>query len=493
MTKYNLQSFRIDRKDFLKGNNVYDNYPSGGFLNSTVGVNVFSKPGLLAIPPSLPTAINTASPGTGFVGFGIGTGSSSAQSALGMYVDSATNYGYWTLITRTTGAHGTPTSDTGGRNYNYYQSDIVFYKTYFFASGASTICRIDSTNTTATGTWLTSTTDTRTGIAATVMTSNVPHPLLVFEDIMYIGDGQYLNKLDNTTYTSQVFDLPTGYVITAMVEFRGMIYMFAGYETFAGGTDLPGHSKCKIYSWDGLQNTWFEEYDIDYPVFSAFVWRNRLYAFTAEALCVWTGSELSPIYPVSTKVYKHQVTTTIDSVFFADGEYIIRFGTPQGVSGGPKFYRYLQGTSGVSFAGITSHYNKSLILSERNTGSKTYYISNVNTPDTAAVSKTFDLNPRFLKKPVFVRQIVIETEALASGQKVKCGYTNDQGTVVYPTYSSGEFDNATTEMAGKKIWTFDLFTKAATREILPRIVLTAGLHVKSVEYFYEGSEMKTNK
>ena len=496
MSKYSLQSFKVDKKDFLKGTNAYDNFPSGGFLNSTVGANVFSKPGLLGNPPPIPSAATTTNPGTGFVGFARGYNGSGQGTCLGMYVNSATNYAYFTLITTSNGTHGTAQSDTGGRTYNFYQSDVVWYKSYFYASGASTIAQINADNSAITATWLTSVTDTRTGIAAALLTSNVPHPMLVFEDILYIADGRYLNKLDNGVYTSQVFDVPAGYNITALVEHRGMIYMFASPVTFADGTggDLPSHGTSKLYSWDGLQNTWFEEYDIDYPVYSAYVWKNRLYAFTKYNMTYWNGSELYPIWPITNKVYKHQITSTIDSLFFADGTYVIRYGRPHGLPSERKFYKYLENSNaGVNFAGITSFYNKTLLLSERNALSNTYYVADTDTPTTGSTTKTFDLNPRFLKKPVFVRQIVIETEALASGQKVKCGYINDQGTAVYPTFSSGEFDNATTEMAGKKRWTFDVFTKAATREITPRILITAGVHVKSVEYFYEASEVKTNK
>lgn len=488
--KYALQNFRVDKKDFLSGNNAYDNYPTGGYLNATVGANVFSKPGLLAQAPALPSAVNTANPGTGFVGFARGYNGSGGGTLLGMYVNSATNYAYFTMLTSTTGAHGTAQSDTGGRNYNYYQSDLVYYKTYFYASGASTIAQIDQGNSSISATWLTSQTDTRTGLTATVMTSNVPHPMLVFESILYIADGRYLNKLDGTTYTTQVFDVPEGYNITALVEWRGMIYLFASPTTFSDGVDLPSHGGAKLYSWDGLQDSWFEEYDTDYTVFSAFVWKNRMYAFTKYFLGVWNGSELVPLYPTTGIVYKHQITTTADSFMFADGVKIVRYGVPHGMPGGRKFYNYLD-NGATSFAGIASAYNNALILSERVASSKTYYISNPDTPATSG-SRTFDFNPRFLKKPVKVRQIVIETEALSSGQKIKCGYTDDAGTVVYPTNSSGEFDNATSAMAGKKRWKFDVNNVKATRVIIPRFVLTAGVHVRSVDYYYEASEISPN-
>lgn len=494
MTKYNLQSFRVDRQDFLKGNNAYDNFPSGGFLNSTVGINAFSKPGLLAQPPVIPTAVTTTSPGTGFCGFASGYNGSGQGTKLGMYVDSATNYAYWTLI-NSTGSHNTPTSDTGGRTYNFYQSDLAWYQGSFYGSGTATLAQINASNSTVTATWLTSQTDTRTGIAAVAMTSNVPHPLLVFEDILYIADGQYLNKLDGAVYTSQVFDLPAGYSITAMVEYRGMIYMFASQITLADGStgDLPSHGKSKLYSWDGLQDSWFEEYDLDYPVYSACVWKNRIYAFTKYAMTYWNGSDLYPIWPVSNKVYKHQITTVSDSLFFADGTSIIRYGRPHGLPGENKFYKYLDAAqTGVSYAGITSFYNQALVISERNTASKTYYISNIDTPTTGATSKIYDFNTRYMKAPVKLRQVVIETEALTTDQIVKCGYTNDQGVAVYPTNNSGEFKNATTAMAGKKRWKFDFHSVDATREVTPKIILTAGVHLKNVEYYYEASEIGSN-
>lgn len=476
MSKNQLPSFRIDKRDFFKGNNAYDSYPEGGVLASTVGWNIFSKPGLLAQAPSLGSSVTASLPKNGCVAWCVGSGAS-APSILALYANENDD-GSWYTVNEATGAMTIVGSADTAHNYKLGISDSVFYNGKSYTTSETDIVEQNADGSSQDTTWWTTT----KGQAA--LTSGVPHPLLVYESIMYIADGRYLHKVDGTTVSTQVFDVPPDHVITCMVEYNGLIYMVAEpYKNLTGTV----HGLAQMFSWDGLLESWYEQYFLDYRVNALYVYKNRLYAWNNHFLGQWTGSEMAPIRPVASQVYKCHITATSDSMIYADGMTLVRYGAPFIPGVNRKFYKYLS-TTGTNFTGIISAKDNSLIVTQAHaTASPNYFISNINTPASSG-SRTFDFNPRFFKAKVKIRGVVIETEALASGQKVKAGFIDEEGNEEYPTFSNGEFDNATSEMAGKGYFAFDISAKKAARSITPRIILTGNVHVKSVDYLYEGSE-----
>lgn len=479
--RYESPSFRIDKADWLKGNNSYDNFPEGGALYSTVGVNAFSKPGLLAQAPSLGASVTGSLPANGVISWGVGSGAS-APTVMAVY-SNPSNHALFYSVDPTTGAMTEVGTGDTTRSYKLGITDTVFYNGSFYTTSETDICKNSADLATRDQNWWTGT----SGKAA--LTSGVPHPLVVYESIMYIADGRYLHKLDGSTISLQVWDAPPDYVITAMVEYNGLIYITAEpYKNLTGSV----HGLSQMFSWDGLLESWYEQYFLDYRIDSLYVYKNRLYGFTKQFVAEWTGSEMDPVFPISNQVFNCHITATSNSMVFADGSTLIRFGKPFSTAMVRKFYRYMS-SAALNFGGILSIAGNNMIATELHaTASPNYYISNFDAPATSG-TRTLTFNTRFLKKPVKLTALVIETEAIASGQKVKAGLITDKGVTVYPTYSSGEFDNATAEMAGKKRWRFELSGKEATREITPVVNITGGVHVKSVDYIYEGSESKGNK
>jgi len=479
---YSQPNFRVDSKDFLKGNNVYDEFSEGGAITTTIGINSFSKPGLLAQAPALGSAVTASLPLSGVVSWGIGSGTS-APAVIAVY-SNASNIAAWYSVNTSTGAMTLVGSNDTTRAYSLGVTDTVWYNGSFYTTSATDIAKNSADLATRDQNWWTGTS------AKAALTTGVPHPLLVYESIMYIADGRYLHKLDGATISLQVWDAPPDHVITAMTEYNGLIYIVAEpYKNLTGTV----HGLSQMFSWDGLLESWYEQYFLDYRINALYVYKNRMYAWTNDYMGLWTGSELEPVYTVSNQVFKCHITATSDSLIFADGTKIVRYGKPFTPTLTRKFYNYMSASGALPFTGIISASGDSIILTESHaTASPNYFISDINTPATTG-TRTLTFNKRFFTHPVKPRGVVITTEAvLTSGQAVKAGYVDMFGTAQYPGADSGTFQYATTKMQNKIIWEFDFASKDGTRSMAPIVQITGGVHIRSIDYYYEGTEVKNN-
>jgi len=478
--RYDLPSFRVDKRDFLAGSNSYDSYPEGGFLASSVGMNSFAYPGYLSQAPVLGSTVTASLPKSGVIAWGIGGGTSSPVLA-GLYAD-ADNHGSWYLCNTSTGAMTLVGTVDTGHHYTLGVSDTVFYNGKFYTTSDTDIVEqaLDLTSRDLTF-WTTTK-------SQTALTSGVPHPLLVYESIMYIADGRYLHKLDGTTASSQVWDAPPDHVITAMIEFNGLIYICAEpYNNLDGSV----HGLTQMFSWDGLLESWYEQYYLDYRVNAMFVYKNRLYTWNNHFLGQWTGSEMAPVRPVSSQVFKCQITATSSSMVYADGMTIVRYGAPFVPGMVRKFYNYLD-TTVTNFRGIISAYADSLIVTQAHaTAAPVYFLSNIDTPSSTG-SRTFVFNSRSFKRAVKIRGIVVEVSAMTTGQIVKAGFYDDAGTATYGMANGGELDGSVEAMEGKTYYRFDV-KSAPTRWIEPLVTVTGNAVISAIDYLYDGSEVDLNK
>lgn len=494
--KYELPSFRIDQTDFLKGSNSYVNYPDGGFLSTTVGANPFSKPGLLSQAPALGSTVTTSLPQNGVYSWATGYGASSPTTIATMV--SGSNQCTWYTVNASSGALTALTGydSTASRTYAIGITDTVFYNSKFYTSATDDIVEqnVDGSSRDLSF-WVTT-----KGKAA--LTSGVPHPMIVYESILYIADGKYLHKLDGTTATTQVFDLPPNFVITAMTQWNGLIYITA--EPYLNGTGVI-HGGAYMYSWDGLADSWFEQYYINYRVNAMYVYKNRLFMWTNQFVGQWDGSKIVPLRPVSNQVFKCHITETSDSLLYADGANIVRYGAPFVPGAVERFYPYLNSGLANNWTGIISLQDNNLVAVESALGptvstseSKNYYVANLNTPATSG-SRILNFNPRFFNKPVKVKRIVVEMESL-SGATIYPWFINDRGVEVRPNYKSGIITSSDTDMAGRTTFDFDFTSVTSnstpvkdTRSIQPRLYLFNNPHIRSIDFYYEPAELPLSR
>ena len=126
---------------------------------------------------------------------------------------------------------------------------------------------------------------------------------------------------------------------------------------------------------------------------------------------------------MSGQIYKHQITEVDNSLFFADGVFIVRYGTPL-FSGSKRFFTMWQLSTAV--AGLVGSGASSSTI---------FYASDVNTPSSSGLYE-WTLNPREFDRPVRLRMVLIKTDALTSGQYVIAKYLDDKNT----EYTAATFD-----------------------------------------------------
>lgn len=471
---YNLPSFRVDRTDFLKGQNSYDHLPDGGQLTTANGINAFSKPGLITVVPDLGNAVTGSLPASGIFNFGFAKGAITMNPVC-MATNSSQDGYYYTLDD--SGAMTLVGSADTSQNYDIGKSDTVFYQGSFYTTSTTDIIKnsVDLA-TRDTSFWVTTK-------AKSSLDSFSPHPMVVFGDIMYIASARYLHQLDAATATEAVLDLGADWVITAMAVYNNLIYICAEQYWNYSSTY---HGLAKMFTWDGYSASWLDEWNINYRVSAMYVFENVLYMWRYSDMGYWDGSRFKPLRPMSTQTYKHQITECQGSMFFTDNTMVVRYGSPT-LTGGKRFFNYWV-TNSNQFTGIASWTQNGILISKNgNTNMSNIFVSNINTPGAGSYEAIF--NPRFFKRPVKLRAAVIELgQAIASGQSIQINFQNDKSELK----TVGTFDNAVTAMAAKQNWSFDILGKAATRNVKPRLTITGGAYVRSVDFFYEAAEDQLN-
>lgn len=212
--------------------------------------------------------------------------------------------------------------------------ELVEYKGYMYYAQNTTIGRSDLNAPTYVDNW-------KTGL-----TSN-PHPMCISYDSsqltdqnVYVGNGSKVDMISGTTYTSNVLDIPDGWLIKDIDNF-GTNYIAIGAEKQSGSYPV----QAKIFIWDKLADTWNDEIEVPEVNFQAMY-----YAF--GYLWFWAGDECNlyvvPIgsrtptrmwdffnpYPNSAfRVYRNAITYKSGRVWFGisgDSEDAVNI-TPMGV------------------------------------------------------------------------------------------------------------------------------------------------------------------
>ena len=135
-----------------------------------------------------------------------------------------------------------------------------------------------------------------------VLTKGVPHPMIVgHNDIMYIGNGRYLNAYDGATgaegtYSPNVLTLPEGYKIIAMAKLQPRSLVIFAYNDNAPGATIF-RSESKAFFWDYLSLDPYQIEDLaDNEVYEAFEYNGTIGCFTGgrgdyKKIKIFDGSE----------------------------------------------------------------------------------------------------------------------------------------------------------------------------------------------------------
>lgn len=473
--QYNFPHFSINRTDFLKGGNTYNNYPDGGFQYDYVGYNAFSKPGWLGISQDIGNSVTSSLPINIGISWGFGKGVL-AQEVVAVGSNSSQDGSFWTMNESTGGLTQVGSDDTA-HDYQLGFTSTIFYHGAFYTTSKTDITyQLYDLSSRDVAWWVTTK-------GQSSLNGYSPHPQVVFGDIHYIADGQYIHQNDNGTVTAQVLDLGADWVITEMVVYNNLIYITAEpYYNFSG----TKHGLAKMFTWNGYADSWLDEYHLDSRVSAMYVFKNVLYVWNSKYIGYFTGSTIKNLYPVSGQIYSSQICSTADSMWFIDGSTVVRYGSPY-LSGQFKFHRFFSLVSNGN--GMCSPQTESLLIATTGASNgSNFFVSNVN--GGGGGNKSFKMNTRRFIAPVHVRGYVIDTDGMASGQYVEVGLIDDTGTLRGTKRFGYSVDAA---MQGKQRWTFDIFSVGPSRTLTPYITVAGGVYLQGIDFLYEPSEDKLNK
>lgn len=466
--RQDLPRFTIDRSDWLAGNNSAYDLPDGGLQNYTVGANVFSEPGLLAIAPYLGTNTTASLPALGVLSWGGGKGAITLQPMCVMANTSGGDGSYYTVddVGVMTKVGATDTS----QDYSPGFTDTRYYHGAFYTTSRTDIVK----NSTDLGTrdlsfWIT------TSGHGTLQAFS-PHPMEVFGDILYIADGQYLHQLDGAVTSTQVLDLGTDWTITAIVNYNNLLYITAEAYLNANG---QYHGITKMFTWDGFSDSWLDEWTLNYRVDALYVYENVLYIFDKQFMGYWDGARKKNLRVTGNQIFRHNITETSDSMFYVNGSTVVRYGTPQ-IGAQRRFWNYWQNVF-QTYQGITSFRDNRIILSENgSSNSSVYYVADANGPGTINFANLF-FNKRTFRRAVHIRGVVVETDPIPSGGAVSVTYLDDNNT----SRALGTF-NTVGKM--KKQLEGIVGDFPASRWVFPVVQVTGGAYVREISFYYEASE-----
>lgn len=347
---YNLPHFRVDYQDWIRGNNVADNYPNGGLLSSETGFNPFKYEGLVVAQKDFPTTTVTSSlkraaamatspnvdQGTGIMGL-LGIAGIGDPNSWGL--------GRFYTIDPDTGAMTAKGAGNTSKNYRRGWTDtcMIGYDTLF--TSATDITKVTMSGGTAT---IAETWGTSNGMSGD-HTDHVPHPIIVGDTLAYVADGNELTQVDlaSSTVTKAYFThIPSEYVVTAGIYHRGYFYLAAAYWYAAFGIITNAKLHTRIFLWDGFSQSFADDFYIDDTVTAmhrggdgtVFVWTTKHFGYLS-------GSTFVKLRKIVNKVYKCDIIDVPNGVMYAEGTQMVRYSAV--VPGGRKAFFIVPFTPGT--------------------------------------------------------------------------------------------------------------------------------------------------
>lgn len=447
------QTLEIGPKEFLEGMTSSPETSDGGFSPETTAINLQSSQDKIGVIYATPNASHIDATNGRTVATCI-----DPDSGVGIvrYLVTSTGRFYsinadYTLSLRRTSA--------GVKTYQSVTTDTIIYKNALYATSTTDI-------TVATGANLGSSFDESwwtTTKGKSALTSDVPHPELVFEDSLWIADGNKLHKWDGTTATEGFLTLNTGLVIQALgIDPSTGLMLIAATEGRNASDTLPRTSK--LYLWDGFSNKPRRAVVVDDMVTAMYPHEGTLYMFYGQNIGYWTGSGIRFLralknggFNYELLIYKHHVTNDGKALLVLDGKQVLVI---EDLAPGQKRYYY-----GNSFSGNVASYldcifslgsHIAAVGLELSNGVYDIYRFSRDTRTTGTL--TFYSKKYSFKRPIQVREIYIEyADSIASGatpavvtlineNKVSVSLpalTNDSASAVYSILrkynGSGEF------------------------------------------------------
>lgn len=290
-------------------------------------------------------------------------------------------------------------------------SDIVQFIDKIYATSATDVARMDTNLTNGDPDWWSS----AGGINQGVLTSGVRHPLLVFQDRLWIGDANALhNIVGSLSGNSDVLVLAAHHQITALGidPSSGKMLIATTHSANYSGDISSGYS---IFTYDGTSSTYTREYHIEGMV-TGFknVGGITFVMYGGTKIGYWNGSGITFLRHLNNVTlagaelpYTHHITAIDQTLYVIDGTQVLAYGE---VLPGQKiwYYAYKNGVNSNNLDLIFPAGSKLLGI-----GFESAKFYTLDTKSAGALR--LELNKVFFDRPVYLRQAeIIYASAVAN-------------------------------------------------------------------------------
>lgn len=407
----------IGYDDFINGVASSNEALDGAFSADSIGLNPIIERGLMY---GTETGTNDS---TTVVGHTIATADDANASGNDKYylsVDnsSAIGTGDGKFYTNNGGTITLRYTDST-KSYQLGTSDMVQYKLSTYATSTNDIIKLDGTD-------LTSAQDpdwwsTVGSPSNTALETDTRHPLLVFEDTLYIGDHNMIHTWDGTTGVDAVLDLADeNYIVALGIDSvsGNMLISTTNSQNYSGTQG----SQSKVWVWDGFSNKALRVYEVDEMITSFQNTGGITYVFTPTSVGYWNGTGISFLRPLNispagdTLVYKHKAFAAENMLFYVEGEIVMAL-IPV-IPGKPAFYPIYNASDDIDTIG---YLGDSHIMASIYDSTSTVRDVNLMTSGFMGTLKS--------RKYIFDRQIILRSVKIETGTDINA--TNSPYTVSF--------------------------------------------------------------
>lgn len=417
--KYQIE---IGPEEFVKGMSTSDYLPDGGFSNKTYGLNLAATPGLLT--PTSPATDVSTNISDEFIASCEDASASLSNNRY--FVDGSRNYYSYngTAITKQkTGTTGT---------YTFGITDMLPFNGKFYTTTTSNITEWNGTTTLDEAYWTTTKSQ-----AALSSGSGQPHPLLVFEKQLWIGDGNKLHAIDTSgTVTNTQIELAPNEAIYALGIDPGTgLMLISTSSSIDLSSSIPAQHY--VYFHDGYSAKPRRKVVVDDTVTAFHQTGGIVYVGYGQNIGYWNGNGIEFIRKLNHVSLdldqlpkKHHFTNIRNTLYVVDGNYVLAFGE---VMRGNKIPYYpIKTTNNITV--LTAVGANKLGAS---TATNKFYTYDMNaTVSSGGGSAELYSNHIEFPRPVFIHKIRILTTGFtdAAGNSQLIWYDSDNNPV--STYNS---------------------------------------------------------
>lgn len=317
----------IDASEFLKGMSSSDDVSDGGFSTSTDQVNLIAQKGSLSTV-STPTAITNASFTSSVIAWCPTNNTSFANGYL-LQGSGVLGLDSSQAIAGSKGVAGTFTTGT---------SDIANFIDKIYVTTTTNIAKVSTDLSASDDTWW------GTALGKGLLTSGCRHPLLIYQDRLWVGDLNALhNIVDSGTGNKNVLLLTTENEITALGIDEGSGKMLIAATAGANYSNSVATGNF-IFTYDGTSATYTRKYAVDGMVTGFKSMGGITYVTYGDNLGYWNGSGLTFLRKLknilttgSELAYKHHLAVIDNTLYVVDGLQILAYGE---VLPGRKIFYY---------------------------------------------------------------------------------------------------------------------------------------------------------